>query len=293
MAPHTLRRWACVNVPALPLQRLLQCHPAWRQEPVAVVTEDRPQGTIAWVNGQARRAGLVPGIRYATGLSLVPTLRAGVLSLAEVTASVELVSARLQTLTPGVEASETEPGLFWLDATGMSRRHGSLHAWAHAVHAALRALGYQATVVVGFSRVGVAALAKAQQGVVVLADAVAEHAALRQVALQDLVGDPSLREALALLGISTVEEFLRLPAAGLHERFGVAPVTLHQQLAGRQWESFHPIRLTTPLQKAVAWDAPETDRTRLLFPLKTVIDRLHTAAAVRHTAITALHLDCE
>src|SRR5262245_45202018 len=146
MAPHTLRRWACVNVPALPLQRLLQCHPAWRQEPVAVVTDDRPQGTIAWVNGPARRAGIVRGIRYATGLSLVPTLRAGVLSLAEITASVELLSARLQALTLGVEASDSEPGLFWLDATGVSRRHGAVHAWAHAAHAAIRALGYRATV---------------------------------------------------------------------------------------------------------------------------------------------------
>jgi len=292
MAPHTLRRWACVNVPALPLQRLFQRHPDWRQEPVAVVTEDRPQGTIAWVNGQARRAGLVPGIRYATGLSLVPTLRAGVLSLAEVTTSVELVSARLQALTPRVEASETEPGLFWLDATGMSRRHGSLHAWAHAVHAALRALGYQATVVVGFSRAGVAALAKAQQGVVVLADAVAEQAAVRQVPLQALGLDPAGRENLTKLGVHTIAEFLRLPAAGLYERFGPAFALLHRQLAGQQWEFLHPIHPPMPLQECVELDTPETDATRLLFPLKTVIDHLRTAVAARRAAITALHLDC-
>src|SRR5262249_46525347 len=99
MAPRMLLRWACVNVPALPLQRLLQRHLAWRDEPVAVVTEDRPQGVIAWVNGRARRAGLVPGMRYATGLSLVPRLRAGVLSPADVTASVEMLSVRLHDWT--------------------------------------------------------------------------------------------------------------------------------------------------------------------------------------------------
>jgi len=291
MAQRMLRRWACVNVPALPLQVLLQRHPAWRDEPVAVVTEDRPQGAIAWVNRRARRAGLVPGMRYATGLSLVPTLRAGVLSPAEITASVEMLSARLHDFTPGVEASGSEPGLFWLDATGVSRRTGSVEAWARAVHAALRALGFQTTVVVGCSRISVATVAKARQGVVIFADALAEQAAVRQVPLQALGLNPVLCKTLATLGISTVEEFFRLPAAGLHERFGAALATLHHQLAGRQWESFQPIHLAMPLQERIAWDAPETDLTRPLFSLKTVIDGLRTAVVARRAAITALHLD--
>ena len=257
-----------------------------------MVTEDRPQGVITWVNGPARRAGIVPGIRYATGLSLVPHLRAGVLSLAEITASVELLSDRLQAFTPGVEASGSEPGLFWLEATGVSRRSGSVEAWAHAVHAALRALGLQATVVVGFSRVGVAALAKARRDIVVFADAVAEQAAVRRVAVRDLGLAPSLSAALATLGISTVEEFLRLPAGGLHDRFGPALAMLHRQLAGHQRESFHPTLPTMPLQERVAWDAPETDLTRLLFSLKTVLDGVRMALAARQTAIIALHLDC-
>src|SRR5712692_983667 len=291
MAPHTLRRWACVNVPALPLQLLLQRHPTWCHEPVAVVTDDRPQGAIAWVNEQARRAGIMPGMRYATGVSLIPRLHAGVLSPAEVTASVELLSARLHALTPGVESSGTEPGLFWLDATGVSRRCGSVHAWAHAVHAAIRALGFQATVVVGCSRFGVAALAKARRGVVVFADAVAEQAAVRQVPLQDLGLDPAWREDLTKLGVHTIAEFLRLPVAGLHDRFGLALATLHCQLTGQQEEPLHPIPPTTPLQEVVECDAPETDLTRLLFSLKTLLDRVRTTLAARRAAITVLHLD--
>src|SRR5262245_47726623 len=102
-----LRRWACVKVPALPLQLLLQRCPTWRQEPVAVVAEDRPHGAITWVNGHARRAGIAPGMRYATGLSLLPTLRAGVVPPAEVVTSVERLRATLYTCTPGVEASDS------------------------------------------------------------------------------------------------------------------------------------------------------------------------------------------
>jgi hypothetical protein len=152
-------------------------------------------------------------MRYATGLSLVPRLRAGVLSPAEITTSVELLSARLRAFTPGVEASGTEPGLFWLDATGVSRRCGSEDVWARAVHAAVRALGYQTTVVVGFSHFGVTALAKVQRDVVVFADTVAEQAAVRQVPLQALGLDPAGREDLTKLGIQTIAEFLRLPPA--------------------------------------------------------------------------------
>ena len=52
-----MARLACVNVPALPLQLLLQRHPEWRGAPVAVVAEDKAQGRILWVNAHARRRG--------------------------------------------------------------------------------------------------------------------------------------------------------------------------------------------------------------------------------------------
>ena len=66
---------------------------------------------------------------------------------------------------------------------------------------------------------------------------------------------------------------------------------LHHQLAGRQWESFRPIHPATPLQERVEFDTPETDATRLLFPLKTVLDGVRTALAARRAALTALQLD--
>src|SRR5262249_36643464 len=150
---------------------LLQRHPTWRQEPVAVVAEDRPHGTILWVNNQARRTGITPGLRYATGLALLPTLRAGVVSPAARMASVERLRAAPHACTPGVEASDSEPGLFWLDATGVSPSDGPVQVWAHAVATALQQTGFQATVAVGFSRGGVTVVAKVQRGVVVFADA--------------------------------------------------------------------------------------------------------------------------
>ena len=43
----------------------------------AVVDSDRPGGKILWVNERGRSFRILPGMRYAAGLSLVGTLRAG------------------------------------------------------------------------------------------------------------------------------------------------------------------------------------------------------------------------
>src|SRR5688500_11565108 len=70
-------RLACVDLPAFPLQLLLKRHPEWSAYPAAVVAEDKPQGLILQVNENARRFGVLPGLRYAAGFSLARGLRAG------------------------------------------------------------------------------------------------------------------------------------------------------------------------------------------------------------------------
>ena len=70
-------RLACVDLPALALQLLLQRHPEWRAYPAAVVAEDKPQGLILQINERARRCGVLSGLRYAAAFSLARGLRAG------------------------------------------------------------------------------------------------------------------------------------------------------------------------------------------------------------------------
>jgi len=66
---------ACVDIPALPLQLLWKRQPAWREHPVVVVDEDRPQGKVLWADEKARRLRILPGQRYAHALSLARGLR--------------------------------------------------------------------------------------------------------------------------------------------------------------------------------------------------------------------------
>ena len=153
-------RMACVDVPALPLQLLIRRHPAWAVQPAAVVDRDRPQGVVEWVNEPARRAGVLPGMSYAAGLSLAGGLRAAEVPPGDVEAGVAAIAGLLRRFTPGVEPSRARPGVFWLDASGLQPLFASLVDWARGVRAQLLAAGFRAWVVVGFTRFGTYALAR-------------------------------------------------------------------------------------------------------------------------------------
>src|SRR5512140_154420 len=115
----TMERLACVDLPEFPLQLLLARHPEWKRLPAAVVAEDKPQGEILWVSPGARAAGVLPGMRYAQGLSLATGLRAAEVSAEEVQAEVRELADLLRHFSPEVETSEEEPGIFWINAAGL------------------------------------------------------------------------------------------------------------------------------------------------------------------------------
>jgi protein ImuB len=286
-------RLACVDLPALPLQLLLRRHPEWRGLPVAVVDEDRPQGEILWVNEAARRSCVLPGQRYAQGLSLASELRAAEVNTAEIERTVARLTRQLRDFSPDVEPSTDEPGLFWLDASGLRRLVPSLKRWAGSIRAALEQAGFApGCVVVGFSRFGSYALARSEQdrSVFISSSAEEERALSRQIPLSRLGLAPKLRDALDRLGIKSVGQLLALPAEGLHERFGVGAYRLHRLAAGRLWDPLKAEAELPALSTHADLEQAETDVTRLLFLLKRGLDRLLREAAARSEALSALEL---
>jgi protein ImuB len=177
-------RLACVDLPAFPLQLLCRRHPDWRGLPVVVVTEDKPQGVITWVNEKARAARILPGQRYAHALSLAADLRAGVISDDDVALGVAEVCERLRAFSPAIEPYADRPGVFWLDASGLERLYGSLRHWGREVFGHLREQGWNAALVLGFTRFGTYAVARARpHGVTLFDDEPGERAAARDVPL--------------------------------------------------------------------------------------------------------------
>ncbi len=281
---------ACANIPAFPLQLLLQRHPEWATHPVAVVAEDSPQGVILWVNEKARRVGVLPGLRYAAGLSLVAGLRADVVPPAEIEGEVAGLTERLRRFTPEVEPSIEEPGVFWLNVAGLHRLYPSLEAWARAVRADLRGAGFRAAVVVGFTRFGSYAVAKVRQGTLVFDDPTRERAAAQQIPLDRLDLAPDFRDTLGKLGVRTVGALLSLPGGGLLERFGPEAHRLHRLASGEQWAPLQPAPPEEPIRQTLGLDDPETDQMRLLFLIKRLLHPMLAALAIRGEALAELEL---
>ena len=291
---------ACVDVGALPLQLLLRRHPGWKRQPFAVVSEDKPLGTVVAVNRRARAAGVRVGMRYAAALSLVSRLHAGTISPDELAAGVRLIRERLLTISPRVEwggAGRAEPGVFWLEVAGLRRHYPSGAALADTIGRLLRAAGLVAAVVLGYTRLGTYLLAQenvARGGCrpLVVADAAGERAAIAAVPLDRLPLEPAVRDLLEKLGVVTVEHFLRLPYAELLRRFGAPVAELRRTACSPTSLPVQGPDVAPPLLQRRRLTYRASDAERLLRHCRVLLDRLlgHLQQGERAVAELQLHL---
>jgi len=283
-------RLACVDLPALPLQVLLRRHPDWEGHPTAVVERDKPQAPLLWVGERARERGILPGIRYAAALSLCAELCAGVVEDHEVEEAVSEVLRRLNRFSPSVEPSAEEPGVFWLDASGLHHLYPSLATWASEIRTELEVDGFESSIAVGFTRFGTYALARSSRTELVLEDRQEEVRRARRIPLSRLGVDPGFREALHKLGVDRVEELLDLPPAGIRERFGDEAHRLHRMAAGDLWTPLRPVEQVEPVTRTLLLIEPVLDTTQLLFHVKGLLHPLLQELAQRGESLTGLHI---
>lgn len=287
------RSLACLELPAFGLQLLLSTRPGWRELPAVVIDEDRPQGLLLAANAQARALGVHPGQRYAHALGLCRELRAAVVPPPTLGAGVAHIVSILRGFSPHIEPSPEEPGVFWLDTSGLSSLYGTLSSWALAVIERLLAEGFAGFIATGFSRFGTYASAKSlsagQRDVLVHADRIrivtsasAERDLAAAVPLDYLRLPPRLRERLGLLSIRTLGELAELPRAGLVRRFGPEVLDLVTGLHGERESPLAPTPETHRLTARRLLDYVEHDATRLLTHLEGLLDELWPALARPH-----------
>lgn len=297
-------RMACIDLPAFPLQLLLRRETAWGAHPVAVVEQDRPQGRLLWVNERARAARILPGMRYAAALSLAGELRAAEVSEREIGRAVDVITRWLRRFTPEVEPAAGDPGLFWLNAAGLEGLYPSLGAWAEQIRAGFARARLTASVVVGHTLFGTAALAKsalaispappavalAKAGTVTFFDtSEAERDVAYQVPIDRLSFAPAVRDVLEKLGVRTVGDFAALPAAGIARRLGPEAEHLHRLARGAKG-LFQPRAPEPPLEQHMHLDYTERDVTRLMAIVTCMLPRLLKTLVVRGLALTAVQL---
>ncbi len=283
-------RMACVNLPNLPIQLLLQRHPDWREQPVAVVDFDKPQGTILCVNDCAHVLKVRPGMRYAAGLSLAGDLRASVVSGKEIDRMVGLVNECLGSHSPRVEPASGEPGVFWLDASGIKRLYGTLEEWVHRIRTDLEHIRFSATIVLGFRRFATYALTKARRGMVIIKSPLEEQTAALAVHLDCLALETKTRDLLLKLGIKTVGRFVQLPPTGIAKRFGPQVEQLHKMARSKLDLPLTPIRYKKPLSGQKVLDYPETDVNRLALTVQQLLDPILQTLAKQGRLVSELKI---
>jgi len=281
-------RIACVDLPEFPLQLLLQLHPDWHSLPVAVVDHDKAQGVILWVNDHARRMRILPGMRYAAGLALCSELRAGEVSPSNIAAHITTLTHRLRFFSAEVEPSQKEPGVFWLDASGLSLLYPSLRKWAQLIRDDMTAEGFASSVAVGFSRFGSYAVARTVHETTVFADVEEERTAVESIRIDRLGVEPRLRDALFKLGITTMGGFLSLPGKGIRKRFGADAHHLYQLARGELFSPLVPQPPQEPVIASVHLDSPETNLDRLMVVIDQHLHSLIRRLAERSEVLAAI-----
>ncbi|MEZ4271542.1 MAG: hypothetical protein R3C68_08960 [Myxococcota bacterium] len=247
------KRIACVDVPALALQWVIRRQPLWRRDPLVVVQDDKPTSHIVWSNRPARLVGIERGMKFMQAQALTACLRAVVVAPEEIQEASRQIFLGLLDYSPRVEPEATWPGLFWLDPNGLLRLYDSLMRWTQAVHGWLQQQGYGAAVVVGFERYGVLAIARTTPGASVLDDPHEEKQRAARVRLARLNLSTKLVQDMALLGIETLGDLLRLPAADLRQRYGAEAWRLHTLATGKCWT---PLQPEVP-QEPIRWVLPD------------------------------------
>jgi protein ImuB len=281
-------RRACVDVFALPLQILLRTHPDWREAPAAVIEADGARAKILYANRVARSRHVREGMRYVEALAIVPDLRAGVIEKEVLAASVEEIARRLLAYSPRVEPSPRQAGVFWLDLAGMSGLYPRLASWVEDAREGLSELGYTAAVVVGFTRFGTYAVARAHRRSGIYDDPQTEQEALRRVPLERLVDQGRAQEDFTRLGLSTVADLLALPGEGLRRRYGDELYRLYRMAKGDEEIVEQGFYVEEPVATRESFDGVEQSATRLLFYLKHLVHQLLEELTARYEKLAAL-----
>lgn len=286
-------RMACVDIRSLPLQILLRNKPEWKDLPVAVVDRDTPTGTILYVNKRGRARRILPGLRYGAGLSLCRDLRGAVVTAIDIEEAVTCITQRLWQFSPHVEPALNEPGIFWLDASGLRHVFDSLNVWGDSIRSALRDAGFDSVVAAGFTRFGSYAGARSKRGSVVFESAEKEYESLRNTPIVCMNIDPAARDVLFKLGIDKLGGFIQLPRGEIRKRFDPALETLHEMACGVNWRPLLPREFRDAIEQTITLDYPESNVDRLLFILAQMLTSILATLSQRHEALKTLHLRFE
>lgn len=233
-----------------------------------------------------------------------------VVSKPHIDGALEAIHRALHSFSPYVEMSDEEPGVFWVDASGLLHLYPSLATWSDALRRNLREqLELRSIVVVGFSRFGTYALARTlrlgelpprsrrapgrELDSWVLESAQSEREIAQRVPLERLRVPHRLLSTLERLGVRTLGDLIKIPSSELRGRLGPDALELHRKATGGLWNPLQATVPEDPVSTVLYLDHAETDTQRLTFIIKSSLHELLGQLHERHQLLLELELNLE
>ena len=284
-----IRRMACIDIPEFLFQWMVAQQPDWARQPMALVKDERPTALLQEVNGRAQECGLRRGMRFGEALSQIPYLRARSLSPALREQITQEMVERLRVFSPQIEPCTHNSGVFYAGLNGLQKLYPCLEEWRQKVLKALEEIGYQGHIVAGFSHFGSLAVARHENKYSVLTSPAQEDELAKEVPLWRLGVPVKLTNALSMLGVTRLGDFLKLTSESLLERFGREAYDLHRRAKKTHWDPLQSAPEPQVWEAHLGLDYAEPDRQRLLFLCEKLLHPLLLNLSRQKRAVQRLH----
>ncbi len=180
---------------------------------------------------------------------------------------------------------------FCLDADGVIPLFPSLNEWAKNINTVLSNMGFvEMSIVVGFSKFSVAAVARHTLGITVFDCYKSEREALDKVSLNCFFIPSKVLRCLGLLNINTVGELVKLPASEISKRFGLEVKLVYEQAALHAKIPLQPLKPELPIVAKIDFEEPETDTSTLSFAARRLLVNIAQQSRSRYMAITGISI---
>lgn len=285
--------WLALHLPELPLQvfeRSLQT-----PLPLAVSEQER----ILACNEAARALGIRAGLSDGAARALTETLHIVPRRPAAERAALERLAAWALGVTDlvSLDLEAVRPAGMVLEVGRSLRLFGGAEALYRQVTEGAYSLGWRVNAVLAPTPAAALLLARAGLGGLVTSDA-AVRQALAELPPALLVSDRQARDDLDSMGVRSLGALLRLPRAGLAERFGLSLLHCIERLLGERADPRLPFKPPERFLAELELPAEVGSTDGLLFAGRRLLDDLGGFLVARQSGVqrldwSLLHADAE
>ena len=257
--------WLALHFPLLGLEERLGTLGGSAAEPAVLVEDNR----VVQVNEGARQAEIALGSTLATANSILPALNHFNRDPAAEHERLSRLAEMAYRYTPRV--SPAPPDALLLEVRGSLRLFGGAKALADKLAADCRRCGHEQSLAVAATPLAALMLARAGLGIVVEQPV---RSALAGVPLVHGDLPPRDLERLANMGITRIDELLKLPGRELGKRFGPALLDYLARLTGDKADPRACIEPPEQFHSSVHLLEPVRGKDALLFPMRSLATEL-------------------